>query len=321
MDRRCFLATLAVGALAASSGTSADERLRRVGWLDLGTAANTLPREVLPSRLRELGWLEGKNIVFDWLYADAKAERLSPLVAELLRRKVDVIVTSGTTAIRAVKDATTTVPIVMAGGGDPVGAGLVQSLARPGGNVTGVSLLGQELMEKNLGLLKQLLPALSTVTLIRAAANPANPFFAQHMDTAARRLGVRLAILDVHGPDDLEAACGRITADAAFMLLDPMFFANRRRIAELAIRRRLPLMTAERTFAEAGFLVTYGAGRAEVFRLAAAFVDKILRGAKPADLPVEQPSQLELVVNLATAKALGLSIPQAILLQAGQVID
>jgi putative ABC transport system substrate-binding protein len=209
----------------------------------------------------------------------------------------------------------------MAGGGDPVGAGLVQSLARPGSNVTGVSLLGQELMEKNLGLLKQLLPALSTVTLIRAAGNPANRFFSQQMDTAARRLGVRLAILDVHGPDDLEAAFGRIIADAAFMLPDPMFLANRRRIAELGIRRRLPLMTAERAFAEAGLLVTYGAGFAEVFRLSAAFVDKILRGAKPADLPVEQPSQLELVVNLATAKALGLSVPQAILLQAGQVID
>src|SRR5262250_2234454 len=167
MARRSVLATLAVGALAASSGTSADERLRRVGWLDLGTAANTRPREVFLSRLRELGWVEGKNIVFDWLYADEKAERLSPLVAELLRRKVDVIVTTGTTAIRAAKNATTTVPIVMAGGGDPVGAGLVHSLARPGGNVTGVSLLGQELMEKNLALMKQLLPALSTVTLIR----------------------------------------------------------------------------------------------------------------------------------------------------------
>ena len=254
-----------MGAFAPPSGTSAEERLRRVGWLDLGTAANTRPREVFFSRLRELGWLEGKNIVFDWLYADAKTERLAPLMAELLRRKVDVIVTTGTTAIRAAKDATTTVPIVMAGGGDPVGAGLVQSLARPGGNVTGVSLLGQELMEKNLGLLKLLLPALSTVTLIRAAGNPANRFFAQQMDTAARRLGVRLAILDVRGPNDLEAAFGRITADAAFMLLDPMFLANRRRIAELAIRRRLPLMTAERTFAEAGFLVTYGAGSRRSF--------------------------------------------------------
>ena len=185
-----------------------------MGWLDLGTSANTLPREVLPARLRELGWVEGKSIAFDWLYADAKPERLSPLVAELLRRKVDVIVATGTTAIRAAKDATTTIPIVMAGGGDPLGAGLVPSLARPGGNVTGVSLLGQELMEKNLALLKQLLPTLSAVTLIRAAANPANDFFAQQMDAAARRLGVRLAILDVHGPDDLEAAFGRITGNA-----------------------------------------------------------------------------------------------------------
>jgi putative ABC transport system substrate-binding protein len=321
VDRRCFVVALAAGVLATSSGASADERRRRVGWLDLGTAANTRPREILPSRLRELGWVEGKNIAFDWLYADAKVARLSSLVAELIRRKVDVIVTAGTTAIRAAKDATTTVPIVMAGGGDPVGAGLVQSLARPGGNVTGVSLLGQELMEKNLGLLKQLLPALSTVTLIRAAANPANRFFAQNMEAAARRLSVRLAVLDVHRPDDLEATFGRITSDAAFMLLDPMFTPHRRRIAELAIRRRLPLMTAERAYTEAGFLVTDGAALPEVLRLTAVFVDKILRGAKPAELPVEQPSHLELVVNLATARAVGLSIPPAILLQADQVID
>ena len=178
VDRRSFLATLAVAALAAPSGAGADEHLRRVGWLDLGTAANTPPREVLPSRMRELGWVEGKNIAFDWRYADAKPERLSPLVIELLQRKVDVIVTQGTTAIRAAKSITTTVPIVMAPAGDALGAGLVQSLARPGGNVTGVSILGQELMEKNLGLVKQLLPALRTVTLIQAAANPANQFFA-----------------------------------------------------------------------------------------------------------------------------------------------
>jgi len=270
--------------------------------------------------MRELGWVEGKSIAFDWLYADAKPERLSPLVAELLRRKVDVIVTRGTTAIRAAQSATTTVPIVMAGGGDPVGAGLVQSLARPGGNVTGVSLLGQELMEKHVGLLKQLLPALNRVTQIQAAANPANRFFAQYMDAAARKLGMQLVILEIRGPDDLEAAFGRITTDAAFMLLDPMFFAHRHRIAQLAIRRRLPLTTAERTYAEAGFLMTYGAG-AEVLRLTAVLVDKILRGAKPADLPVEQPSRLELVVNLATAKTLGLNIPRELLLQADQVIE
>ena len=321
IHRRSFLATIMVGSLAAPAGARADERLRRVGWLDLGTSANTLPREVLPARLRELGWVEGKSIAFDWLYADTKPERLSPFVAELLRRKVDVIVTAGTTAIRAAKDGTTTIPIVMAGGGDPLGAGLVQSLARPGGNVTGVSLLGQELMEKNLALLKELLPTLSAVTLIRAAANPANHFYAKYMDAAASRLGVRLAILDVHGPDDLEAAFGRITGNAAFMLLDPMFLAHRRRIAQIAIRRRLPLMTAERRFAEAGFLLSYGVGMAEVVRLTAVFVDKILRGAKPADLPVEQPTQLDLVVNLATAKALGLSIPPAILVQAREVID
>ena len=321
MHRRRFLAGLAVGALAAPSGVGADERLRRVGWLDLGTAANTRPREALPSRMRELGWVEGKNVAFDWLYADANPERLPPLVAELLRRKVDVIVAQGTTAIRAAQSATTTVPIVMAGGGDPVGSGLVQSLARPGGNVTGVSLLGQELMGKHVGLLKQLLPALSRLTLIQAAANPANAFFAQYMDAAAKKLRVQLVTLEIRGPDDLEAAFGRITGDAAFLLADPMFFAHRHRIAKLAIRRRLPLLSPQPTFAEAGFLMTYSTAGGEVLRLTAVFVDKILRGAKPADLPVEQPSRLELVVNLATAKALGLNVPREILLQADQVID
>jgi putative ABC transport system substrate-binding protein len=321
MDRRRFLAALAAGVLAAPSGVGADERIRRVGWLDLATAANTQPREVLPARLRERGWVEGKNIAFDWLYADARPERLSPLVAELLRRKVDVIVTQGTTAIRAAKNATTAVPIVMAPGADAVGAGLVKSLARPGGNVTGVSILGQELMEKQPGLAKQLLPALRTLALIRPEGNPANSFFAQHMDAAARKLRVQLVIVDIRGPDDLEAAFGRITADAAFMLLDPMFFAYPHRIAKLALQRRLPLMTADRTFAEAGFLMSYGTPRGEVLRLTAVFVDKILRGVKPADLPVEQPSRLELVVNLATAKTLGLNIPPGILLQAEQVIN
>jgi putative ABC transport system substrate-binding protein len=321
MDRRRFLAGLAAGALAAPSGVGADERLRRVGWLDLGTTANTRPRDVLPSLLRELGWVEGKNIAFDWLYADTKPERLSPLAAELLRRKVDVIVAQGTTAIHAAQSATTTVPIVMAPGGDPVGAGLVQSLARPGGNVTGVSLLGQELMEKHPGLLKQLLPGLRTLALIQAAANPANSFFAQNMDAAAKKLGVQLVIVDIRGPDDLETAFGRITADAGFMLPDPMFLAHLHRIAKLAIRRRLPLVTADRRFAEAGFLMSYGTTVAEVLRLTAVFVDKILRGAKPGDLPVEQPSRLELVVNLATAKTLDLNIPREILLQADEVIN
>jgi putative ABC transport system substrate-binding protein len=176
-------------------------------------------------------------------------------------------------------------------------------------------------MEKQPGLAKQLLPALRTLALIRAEGNPANSFCASHMDAAARKLRLQLVIVDMRGPDDLEAAFGRITANAAFMLLDPMFFAHPHRIAKLAIQRRLPLTTADRTFAEAAFLMSYGTPRGEVLRLTAVFVDKILRGAKPADLPVEQPSRLELVVNLAPAKTLGLNIPPGILLQAAQVIN
>lgn len=173
MDRRAFLATW-IGSLFAApraAGAQPAGKVPRVGWLELGSMP---PKEGLPHALRELGWVEGRNIAFEWVQAEGKAERLPALAAELLRRKVDVIVTVGTTAIRAAKDATSTVPIIMAGGGDPVGSGLVQNLSRPGGNITGVSLLGQELMEKNLDLLKQALPSLTTVTLIRAAANPAN---------------------------------------------------------------------------------------------------------------------------------------------------
>lgn len=316
------LVAAAVVARAPYARGQAAGGVRRVGWLDLGSAATSMPfLKVLPESLRELGWVEGQNIAFEWVFAEGKSENLPGLVAELLRRKIDVIVTSGTTAIRAAKDATSTVPIVMAGGGDPVGTGLVQSIARPGGNITGVSLLGRELMEKNLDLLKQALPGVMTVTMIRAAANPGNRFFFEHMDRAARRLGLRVTPVDIRDAEGIDPALRDIGADAAFMLLDPLFFTHRERMAEVAIARRLPLMTGTRVFAEAGFLLTHGVGFTEWMRATAPFVDKILRGARPGDLPIEQPSKLDLVVNLRTARAIGRTIPPAVLLRADHIIE
>jgi len=322
IERRAFVIGSAA-VLAAPLVTMGQQagRVFLVGWLDLGTSSSNDPPANFKHAMRELGWIPGTNIAFDSVYAGGRVERLPAMVAELLRRKVDVIVTTGTTAIRAAKEATSTVPIVMVGGGDPVGTGLVQSLARPGGNVTGVSLVGKELMEKNVDLLRQLVPGINTVTLIRAAANPGNRFFSEHMAAAAERLGIRVNVVDIRDAGHFEEVFSEITGDAAFMLLDPMFDAHVGQIAELAIRRRLPLMSALRWYAEHGFLLTHGTSRAEVIRLAARFVDKILRGAKPGDLPVEQPTKFELVINLKTAKALGLTIPPSLLLRADQVIE
>jgi putative ABC transport system substrate-binding protein len=322
MRRRAFIHGVALGLVAAEwpHTARAQSGVRRVGWLGLSsTEAGNL--RILRQALHERGWIEGQNVVYDSAYADDKAENLPRLVADLLHRKVEVIATAGTTSIRAAKDATSTVPIVMVGAGDPVGTGLIQSLQRPGGNATGVSLVGQEMAAKTLDLLKQAVPHARIVTLIRAAANTLNRFFLEHMEAAGRKLDLRVVAVDVREPAEFEAVLSRITSDAALMLIDPMFFVHRHRVAELAINRRLPLMTMMRQYAEAGFLLSYGVDYAAIVRMAAAYVDKILRGAKPADLPVEQPSKFDLIVNLKTAKALGLTIPPAILLRADRVIE
>jgi len=260
-------------------------------------------------------------VQFEWISAGGSSARFSDLAAEVVARKPDVIITSGTTAIRAVRSKTTTIPIVMAAGGDAVGAGLVRSLQRPGGNVTGVSVVGQEMMWKNLDLFKQIIPEIRNVTIIRAAANPANRFFFDEAQAAATKLGIRVMAADIRDSDDVGDTFRRYTMEAAFMLLDPLFFVHRRRLAEAAIRHKVPLSSSGSEYAAAGFLFTYGADYRGVVRLAAMFVDRILRGANPAELPVEQPTKLELVVNLKTAKALGLTIPRSLLLRADQIIE
>ena len=275
-------------------------------------------------RLRELGYVDGQNIAFEVRSAEGRAERLPDLAADLVRLKVDVIVAGGTPAPLAAKRATTAIPIVMASAGDPVGSGLVASLARPGGNVTGLSLLVPELGGKRLQLLKEVVPGVSRVAVLWNAANPYPVLVWRQTEAAARALGVHLQSLDVRGPDDLEgafAAATRGRAGALITVEDPLTFGQRKRIVDFAARARLPAMYGFREFVDAGGLMSYAASLADLSRRAATYVDKILKGAKPADLPVEQPTKFELVINLKTAKALGLTIPPSVLIRADQVIQ
>ncbi len=302
-----FLATpLAAGAQQAG-------KVWRIGMLSLGSPTNS-PHilEAFRQQLRELGYVEGQNIVIEYRWAEGRAERLPDLAAELVGLKVDVIVAGGTPAPLAAKRASRTIPIVMAAAGDPVGTGLVASLAKPGGNVTGTSDHSPELTGKRLQLTKEIIPRLSRAAVLWNAANPIAALVASETEIAARTLGVQVQSLEVRGPDDFENALPAAIsggADTLFVVDDPLVFRSRMRIADFAARNRLPATGIHREFAEAGGLMTFGANLADLNRRAAIFVDKILKGAKPADLPVEQPTKYELVINLKTAKALGLTIP------------
>jgi putative ABC transport system substrate-binding protein len=274
--------------------------------------------------LRELGYTEGQNIAIESRFAEGKWDQLPGLAAELVRVKVDVIVTYTTPATQAAKQATGTIPIVVATVIDPVGAGLVASLARPGGNITGLSQMVPDLVGKQLELLKEVAPKISRVALLSNPANPAHALAIRDVEVAARSLGVQLQLLEARGPGEIESAFAAMTterAGAVIILVDSMLIDHRTRIADLAARRRLPTVSATIDTAEAGGLMAYGPSVRDMFRRAAAYVDKILKGAKPADLPIEQPTKFELVINLRTARALGLTIPQSVLLRADQVIE
>jgi putative ABC transport system substrate-binding protein len=294
----------------------------RVGLLGTGggPAADDLER-ALRERLRALGWIEGQNLVVEIRRAEGNTAALPRLASELVQQRVHVIVTSGTTAITAARQVTDRVPIVMAGGGDPVATGLVKSLARPGGNITGVSLLGQELVPKAFSLLREVVPRAKRVDLLANRANPANAFFGRITAEAAHALSLECRLLEVSGPDDLEPAILGAQADALLALADPMFFIHAKRIADAAVKRRLPLASFGREYVEAGSLMSYAVSFRDVFRHAADYVDRILRGANPAELPVEQPTRYEMVFNLKTARALRLTIPQSLLLRADQVFE
>jgi putative tryptophan/tyrosine transport system substrate-binding protein len=329
MDRRRFLLTSLAGALAAplaATAQPAGKRTPRIGYLDgAALSAASVRIEALRQGLRERGYFEGQNITIEWRSAEGKADRLPGLAAELVRLKVDVIVTGGAGATRPAREATATIPIVMAQDSDPVGSGFVASLARPGGNVTGLSTLHPEISAKRLEILKEMLPRLSRVAFFGTSTWVGNAQGLREAEQAAAALGVKLQYLDVLGPKDFQGAfqgAGREQAEAGLMLVwGPVLSLHRREVAELAARSRLPTMYRDREHVEAGGLMAYGPSIPDSFRRAAVFVDKILKGAKPADLPIEQPTKFEFVINLKTAKGLGLTIPPSLLARADQVIE
>ena len=274
--------------------------------------------------LRDLGWVEGKNISIEYRYAEGRSERLPGLVADLLRLKVDIIVTTVTPDAVAAKKATKTIPIVMASPGDPVASGLVESLARPGGNVTGLSQIAPELAAKRLQLLKELAPKLSRVGVIWSPQDLISTQVWNEIQLPARELGVQLHSLETRSLGDFDKTFEdaiRARVDALVILPAPVFVTNRKRIVDFASKQRLPSIYHLREFVDSGGLIAYGPDRSDLFRRAATFVDKILKGVKPADLPVERPTKFELIINLKTAKALGLTIPPSVLLRADEVIQ
>jgi len=322
--RRKFLATLGGAAAAWPLAVSAQQagKIHKVGYLSPSLPSVYSP--LLFDNLRELGWIEGKNVTFEYRFAENRLERLPELAAELVRLNVDVIVGVGTLGPLAAKRATTTIPIVMLSAGDPLGTGLVDSLARPGGNVTGMSLMVPDLGGKRLELLKELLPRLSRVAVLWNAANPYPAIVFKETQAAGRTLGIEVHSLEVRGPDDLDgafAAARQQHPDALISVEDPLTFTYRKRIADFAVAEQLPSLHGFSEEVKAGALISYGANQPDLIRRAAGYVDKILKGAKPADLPVQQPTTFELVINLKTAKALGLTIPESFLLRASEVIE
>ena len=327
MERRTFLAMVSGSLLAAPLAAEAQQaaKIARIGYLSSSSATTSRVVEAFRQGLREFGWVEGQNIVIDWRFAEGRFDRLPDLAAELVRLKVDVIAAGPTPAAVAAKNATGTIPIVMIGVGDPVGLGLIASLARPGGNVTGVSFsVDLEIFGKGLELLKEIVPRVRRVAVLSNPANPAQALTIKDVKAAGRSLGVQLQLLEARGPNEFDgafAAMAKERAEALLVVSDSMFLLHRARLADLAAKNQLPSMYGVREFVEAGCLMSYGPSIVANYRRAAFFVDKILKGAKPADLPVEQPTKFELAINLKTAKALGLTIPQSLLQRADQVIE
>jgi putative ABC transport system substrate-binding protein len=294
----------------------------RIGSLRTGGAAGARQREAFRQGLRDLGYVEGRNVVIEYRGDEGKLERLPAYMTELVALKVDVIVVAGTLQALAAKQATTTLPIVFTSVGDPVASGLVTSLGRPGGNATGLSTLAPELVGKCLEQLKQAVPGVSRVSVLRDERT--GQILLKEAEVAARALGVQLQVVEARGPAEFDRAFSDMTrarAGALAVLPTPMFFSERRRLVDLAAKNRLPTVFPYREFVDAGGLMAYGPNLADLSRRAATYVDKILKGANPGDLPVEQPTKFELVINLKTAKALGLTIPPSLLQRADEVIQ
>lgn len=319
---------VAISILAAPLGAHAQPagEIHRIGYLSAGSAPAAGP--FLPAfrqGLRELGWVEGQNIIIDYRFAEGRYDRLPDLAADLVRLKVNIIVAVGTPPTAAAKKATGTIPIVMLGVTDPVGSGLVASLARSGGNVTGMTYdAGLTAMGKGLELLKETVPKVRLVAILSNPAHPVQALLIKDVKAAAESLEVQLQLLEAREPNQFDGAFALMAkkrVDALFVLGDQMFILHRARIADLAAKNRLPSMYVMRDHVEAGGLMSYGPSLLENIRRGAAIVDKVLKGAKPADIPIERPMRFELVINLKTAKALGLTIPQSILVRADQVIE
>jgi putative tryptophan/tyrosine transport system substrate-binding protein len=328
IKRREFAALVGGAALLLAAGVRRARaqqpagRLRHIGLLHPGTPPNPNV-EAFRQGLRDLGYVDGQNIVIEYRWAEGMLDPLPSFAAELVRLNVDLIVTEGLPSARALKKATSTIPIVVARAGDLVGSGLVGSLARPGGNITGFSILGPELAGKRLELLKEIVPDLSHVTVVSNPANPHRELEFGWAEKAAQTLPIKLQLLGLHDPNEFEGTFSSPTQErAGFVVLgDPLLISHRAEIADLATKSRVPTISDRREFVEAGCLMSFGPNSDDLYRRAASYVDKILKGAKPADLPVQQPTRFELVINLKTARAVGIEIPPTLLVLANEVIE
>ena len=327
MQRRTFVGTIGRALLAWPLAVGAQQArgLPRIGYLVVNRAEVT-QRHVAAFRqgMRERGWVEGQNFLFEIRYADGQVDRLPALVDELIRLKVDIIVATSSATTWAARKATTTLPIVMGISADAVGEGLVTNLAHPGGNITGMTyLVGPEIAGKHLELLKTLVPAASRVAVLANPINRSHASLTRELKAAAGALGVQIQVFDAQSADEINASFAAMPTErvsALLVLTDSVFVGHHVRIANLAAKNRVPTMYYQREFVDAGGLISYGASLLDMYRRAAGHVDKILKGASPGDLPIEQPTTFELVINLKTAKALGLTIPQSLLLRADEVI-
>jgi putative ABC transport system substrate-binding protein len=328
MNRRKLLGSLCAGALTApfASFAQAPDKVSRAGFLMLASRASALDPAhagAFVDGMRELGYVEGRNLVVDWRFADGRPERLPGLATELVKLKPDVLVGGGNDASNALQSVTTTIPIVVANASDAAGAGLIKELAQPGGNITGLSILSGELGPKRLEMLLGIVPRLSRVAVLLNPASPTNMRSLQKIQAAGKKIRVDILSAEARTPEDIDSAFALMRqqkAEALIVVLSP-FFQQRSRIAELAAQHRLPTITFDRAYAEAGCLISYGSSLAYTYHRAASYVDGILKGAKPADLPVEQSARHALVINRKTANAIGIAIKPTLLLSADKVIE
>jgi putative ABC transport system substrate-binding protein len=329
MERRTFLGVIAGSVLATPLAAEGQptKTSARIGFLSPSSLSDPRTRSFLDAfrhGLRDLGWVEGQNMTIEYRWAEERTERLSELAGDLIRLKVDVVVAATSPAVQAAKRATGTIPIVMTNAGDAVATGFLASIARPEANITGLSMMGGELIGKQLQILKEVVRNLSRVAVLSNPTNASNAPQLRYALDAVQTLGIRLHPLEVRGPGELENAFTEMAKErdgAVIVLLDSMLVANRTHIADLAAKRRLPGIYGLTDFVGAGGLMAYGPHVADMYRRASSYVDKLLKGSKPSDLPVEQPTRFELVINLKTARALGLTIPPALLQRVDQVIE